>query len=252
VNAKIGKERCGVACRSPWPAWLANGRGLFGGQCGGRKWQCSRAVRQLVVTKWTWCGAADVTGVACKADVPLYLPTYLCIYRSIHLSIVLSIWSMHSSILPFTLSRPLSTVGAFHACVVDEGLALAHSCDEVSRVCACVSCAYWSELGCMRGYQQHSHAASDARPVAFYHRLTPLFLPLLVNGTTALVNLLLVHGADVNATLWNGCGAHTQLMNPHARVTVWVGVRVCVYACVCTCGCRCVRACVSNKHNWAF
>ncbi len=99
----------------------------------------------------------------------------------------------------------------------------------------------------MRGYRQHSHAASDA-PVAVYHRFTPLFLAFAVNGTTALVNLLLVHGADVNATVGHGCGAHAQLMNPHVRVTVWVGVRACVNACVCA---R-VRACVSNKNNWAF
>jgi hypothetical protein len=148
-------------------------------------------------------------------------------------------------------------VERFAHAVSTEGLALAHGCDAVSHSCACVSCAYWSA----RGDRQHSIAvppACDESPRrqlgwGCANRYTPLHLAPL-NGTTAVVELLLAHGADVNSLAKDGCGAHTQWKGSACDAAdaaelrlrrcrgsrmlvvcacVRVRVRVCVRACVC-------------------
>jgi hypothetical protein len=41
------------------------------------------------------------------------------------------------------------------------------------------------------------------------NRLTPLHFASFINGSTAVVELLLANGADVNATAALGCGARS-------------------------------------------
>jgi hypothetical protein len=92
---------------------------------------------------------------------------------------------------------------------------MANGWHAVSRACACVSHRNCSARAC---YASGSTAEPpDALPgrqseAACTNRLTPLHMAS-ANGTTAVVELLLAHGADVNATgegIAAGSGAHAQ------------------------------------------